>query len=829
MRRFPLPLIDLIRDVRHAVRLLGRAPGFTLLAVLTLGLGIGANTAIFSVVNALILRPLPYPQPDRLVFIDGTFHRPDGDTDFQLSYPEFEDMQKDARSLALVAPWTTGYGLALEGTDGAARLQANFVGRDYFDVLGARPLLGRTLAPDDHVMGADGHMVAVLSEAIWRQHFGSDRAIVGRDVRLQGRPFTIVGVMPTTFEDAALAYSEGVDVWVPIERAPALVGNVDLSARGGRLMWGFARLADGVDFKTARAELSAMSARLAAAYPQTNASFELRAAPLANAFFRDARRPLWLLLGGSWFVLLIGCANVANLLLVRSTARSREFAVRLAIGASRGRLVRQLTAESLVLSIAGAAAGLLLAGWLTPALVAASGLTLPAFAEAHLDRQVLAATLATASICGLVFGLAPMWRALRTSAREGIASGNTHARRSTTGLWLAAVEVTAAFVLTAGALMMLQSFVALTKTDLLFRSDHLLTVRLELPQDRYATPAARARFGAALRDRAAGIPGVEAAVLWGPSMFGRSTWISFVAPADRIVADSERVMLWRHSTNPGGLRDLGIALTGGRDFATTDTLETPLVTIVSEAAARRLWPDQDPVGRQLRTGTGATAATVTVVGVAADARHRGRFRFSEGAAVQEPQLDLYFPYAQRPNGLVTLGVRTTGAPSGAIRDLAAVVAAIDPTLPPYDIAPLDDRLRLEERSVGFASLLLNLYGGLALLLAAIGVYGVLAATVAARLRELGIRAALGASPQRLQLAIVRQGLLVTVSAIAAGIVLTAALSSSVRALFFEASSSDPRALGGAALLLGFAATAASFLPARRAARVDPVRVLKIDG
>jgi len=431
-------------------------------------------------------------------------------------------------------------------------------------------------------------------------------------------------------------------------------------------------------------------------------------------------------------------------------------------------------------------------------------------------------------VCGLVFGLAPIWRAFRTSVRDDIATGNTHARRSTTGLWLAGVEVTAAFVLTAGALMMLQSFSALTSTGLAFRSDHLLTVRLELPQDRYGTPAARARFGEALRERAAAIPGVQAAILWGPSMFSRSTWISFVAPTDRVVADNERVMLWRHSTNPGGLRDLGIALTTGRDFAVTDTLDTPSVAILSEAAARQLWPAQDPIGRQFRTGSGATASTVTVIGVAADARHRGRFRFSEGAAAHEPQLDVYFPYAQRSNGLLTLGVRTAGAPSGAIKDVANAIAAIDPALPAYDIAPLDDRLRLEERSVGFASLLLNLYGGLALLLAAIGVYGVLAATVASRLRELGIRAALGAAPHRLQLAIVRQGLVVTLSAIAAGIVITAALASSMRALFFDASAADPRALGGAAALLAGVAIAASFIPARRASRIDPVRVLKID-
>jgi putative ABC transport system permease protein len=826
MRRLRLASADLVRDIRHALRLLARAPAFTLLAVLTLGLGIGANTAIYSVINALILRPLPYPSPDRLAFIDGTFRRPDGNTDFQLSYPEFVDIIADTRSFAAIAPWTTGYGLALDGTDGAARLQANFVGRGYFDVLGVRPLMGRTFAPDDHRIGDDSRLVVVVSESTWRQHFGGDSAIVGRDVRLQGRPFTVVGIMPAQFEDAALAYSDGVDIWVPVERGPALVGTLDLTARGGRLLWGFARLADGVSLAAAQAELSALGSRLASAYPLTNASFDLRAAPLADSFFRDARRPLWLLLGGSWFVLFIGCANVANLLLVRSTTRGREFAVRLAIGASRGRVVRQLLAESLVLSMAGAAAGLLLAGWLTPALVAASGLALPGFATVRIDRDVLIAAVLTALACGLTFGLAPAWRAYRLSLSNGVASGGTASRRAAAALWLAGIEVTAAFVLTAGALTMLQSFQALSRTDLAFRSERLLTVRLELPQERYSTPAARARFGQELRERVVALPGVDAATLWGPSMFARSTWVSFVAPADKVVADSERVMLWRHSTNPGGLADLGIALRAGRDFSTADTLGTPPVAILSEAGARRIWPGEDPIGRQLRTGAGATATTITIVGVAGDARHRGRFRFSQGATAREPQLDLYFPYAQRPNALVTLGVRTSGAPTAALKNVAAALASIDPSLPAYDIAPLDDRLRREEHSVGFASLLLNLYGGLALLLAAIGVYGVLAAIVGARLRELGIRAALGAAPRQLQMAIVRQGLTVTLIAIGVGAAIAAMLGSSIRALFFDASTLDTRVLAGAALLLLIAASIASFAPARRASRIDPVAVLK---
>jgi predicted permease len=390
------------------------------------------------------------------------------------------------------------------------------------------------------------------------------------------------------------------------------------------------------------------------------------------------------------------------------------------------------------------------------------------------------------------------------------------------------VEVAAAFVLTAGSLMMLQSFTALTRTGLSFRSERLLTVRLDLPQDRYATPASRVRFAQRARETLAALPGVQAVMLWGPSMFARSTWIAFVAPADRVVPDNERVMLWRHSTNPGALQDLGIPLVAGRDFVAGDTLDAPPVAIISESGARRLWPDQNAVGRQLRTGSGATATTLTVVGVAADARHRGRFRFSEGASAHDAQLDLYLPFAQRPNALLTIGIRTAGDPAGATHAVSAAIGAIDPALPVYDVAPLDDRLRLEERSVGVAALLLNLYGGLALLLAAIGVYGVLAAGVAARLRELGIRAALGAEPRRIQLGIVRQALLVSTAAVCAGGVIAAAVGASTRALFFEASVADLRVLGGAALLLLAVAAVASAAPARRASRVDLVRVLTVD-
>jgi putative ABC transport system permease protein len=591
-------------------------------------------------------------------------------------------------------------------------------------------------------------------------------------------------------------------------------------------MWAVARLASGATVESANAELTAIGNHIASAFPATNANFTLRSASLASQYFADARQPLWFLLGGSIFVLLIGCANVANLLLVRASSREREFAVRQAVGASTARLIRQLLAESLLLAMVGSIAGLFLASWLTPLLVSMSEIDIPAFAHVGIDRTVLAGTLITSLACGLLFGLAPIWRATRTSVRDSMGTGRV-ARLSRAAQWLAGVEMTAAFLLAVASLLLLQSFSALTRTDLLFRTERLLTVRLELPQDRYATPASRARAGDSVLERVRAVPGVQQAAIWGPGMFGRSTWIAFLSPTDRVVPDDERLMVWRHSTNPGALDDLGIRLITGRDFASADTLDSPPVAILSEAVAARLWPGQDATGKQLRVGA-ATAPPVTVIGVAADARHRGRFRFSLGAAAHEPLLDIYFPYAQRPNALVVFGIRTAGDPENSIAAVRAAIAAVDATLPTYDIDSLGNRMRGEEAPLAFAALLINLYSGLAVLLAGIGVYGVLSAAVAGRSREIGIKAALGATPRRLLAQVIREGLIVASAAVAIGGLAAWALSRSFSSLLFGVSGGNELAIAAAAMISIALAVIASVVPARRAAGVDPMLALRTD-
>jgi predicted permease len=814
---------DTIRDIRYAVRTLAAAPTFTLVALVTLTLGIGANTAIFSVVNGLLLRALPYADPDRLLYVEGSLQQNERDVRFQLSYADVQTIRASATTIESIAAWNDGWGLALEGTDGARRLEANFVGQDYFDILGVRPLLGRTFADQEHGI-ANAPQVVMVSESAWRQEFGTDPGIIGKEVRLQSRVFTVIGVMPASFTDVAASRGARIDVWMPIERAPELFVVANFGDHGSRLMWAVARLRQHASVAAASAEMQTIGAQVAAAYPATNAQFTFNASALSGQYFVDARRPLWYLLGGSMFVLLIGCANVANLLLVRSSGRAREFAVRQALGASTPRLARQLIAESLVLAIAGAAAALVLAAWLTPALIAFSDIQLPDYASIEIDAKVLAVTIGTALVCGVLFGLAPVWRAVGTNVRDAMGSSRV-ARPSRAARVLAGLEITAAFVLAAGALLILQSFAALTRTDLLFRSDRLLTVRFELPQDRYPTLAARARAGQQLLDRLRALPGVEQAAIWGPSMFARSTWVAFLSPADRVVADHERLMVWRHSTNPGALNALGIRVIGGRDFAETDTLDTPPVAIVSEATARALWPGQDPVGRQLRVGTQATP--LTVIGVAADARHRGRFRFSEGgASAREPQLDIYFPYAQRANALVSIGIRTAGAPEGSINTLRASLAQFDAGIAAYDIATLDDRMRREERPLAFAAVLLNLYGALAIALAATGVYGVLAAAVASRTREIGIRTAIGADPRRLLAGIIGEGIRLATIAVATGAAVAWLLARSFNAALFGVADSTSATLVAAAVALILVAAGASLVPARRAAKVDPIQALR---
>ncbi|MFN8060233.1 MAG: ADOP family duplicated permease [Vicinamibacterales bacterium] len=818
---------ELVSDVRVAIRSLRAAPGLVAVAVCTFAIGIGANTAITSVVYALLVRPLPYVAPERLVFLDGVLSRPDGSVDFQLQYPEFEAMRTSTQAFREAVPWSTGWGLALEGTDGAERLDANFVGRGYLRALGAHPAIGRDFDAAEHALGGDA-MVAILSDATWRQHFGADPEIVGRTVRLQGRPFTVIGVMPSTFHDVPLAQGDTVDVWVPVERAETLFGLSGLGRHTTRQFWGIARLPEGVSLAAASDELAALSRTLAERDPD-HRNFSLRAIPLDRSFFADLRRPLWMLLGASWFVVLISAANVANVLLVRMDRRTRTLAVQQALGAPARRLVGAVLAESTVLALVGGVLGIGVALLATPAMLIMSPTPLPPFIRIGVDAVVLGSALTVALAAGACAATAPLWRLRRLSLTAVMADGGGTRATGTgrLGASVAVVELTAAFVLASGAWLMSESLQTLTNTSLSFDHDRLVTARLELPADRYPTPEDRVRFVDQVVAGVGTAPGVERAFVWGPSGIGRATWVTFLLPDTQVAGtDTERLMVSRHSTNPGGLASLGVPLLRGRDFAPTDTAGSPSVAIVSEAVAERLWPGTDAVGRRVHVGSGPNAALATVVGVAADARHRGRFRFAEGATAHEAQLDLYLPYAQRPNALVTLGIRAVGAPERLIPTIRAAIAAVDPVVPAFDIATLTERLRGEEAPVQFMSVLMALYGILALALAASGVFGVLASEASARRRELAIRAVLGASPGRLLQGVAWRTMSIAGSALALGLVCVWALSRTLAGVLFGVAPMNPLAMAGAASTLALAATAAAIAPAWRTTSTDPAVTLR---
>ena len=816
----------LIHDIRLAIRQLTRHRRTSTATVLMLGIGIGANVALFTVINAAFLRPLPFRDPQRLVFLYASYPGLTRADLANFSFPDFEDVRRGATSFESVAAHTDFSAAALETADGPARVQPNFVDGEYFKILGSEPALGRTFTADEMSAGA---RVMMISHGMWERVFGAERSVIGRGVRLNGIAYEIVGVMPQTFFDLAQREGRTVDLWLPLTTAPAVISAFDPRNRSSRLLWGIARLNDGVTPVEAEHELASISSALQQKYPDTNRGFGVHATAVRNIFFIEMRQPLALLTAGGGFVLLIVCCNVALLLVSRGTARQRELAVRLALGAGRARIVRQLITESLVLSLAASALGIAAAIWGTKALLAFGGIEFPGFVDVGVDRRVLFLTVVLAAVCGLGAGVLPAIHGWRRAAGQQLTSGGSPrvAERSLSQLVLVAGQVAAAIVLVAGAWLMISSSRRLAGTGLQFDSDNLLTMRLDLPADRYGQPADRSRFGALIRERLASVPGVRSATLWGPGTPGRATWVAFIAPEQRVIqSPADFQMVWRHSTNPGGLGDLGITLREGRDFSTADTLDVPNVVIVSRTVAHELWPGERAVGQRLRTGTAATAPIATVIGVSEDVWMRGRFRFGDFDPRLTPQRDIYFPYAQRPQSGLLLLVRAAADPTTIAGPLRAAVTSIDAQLPTYDVRTMDEILRNEERNVRFAALLMAVYGGMALAFAGFGLYAVLSFTVVRRTREIGVRMALGAARSRVVLSIVRSGLLVVTCGCAAGLAIVAILSPFVRSLFYNVSPLDPSILFGACVVLTLTGALACALPAWRAASVDPSIALR---
>ena len=810
-------LAELGQDLRFAGRQLWKSPGFTLVAVLTLALGIGATTAIFSVVYGVLLRPLPFEAPERLVrpyFVD-----PGGETHGAFSPPNFLDFKAASRTLSDLTSIENGT-LNLSG-DGAEpeRLQAALVGANFFKVLGLHPLKGRTFAPGEDRPGAP--RVAVVSEKLWERRFGRDAGLIGRSLTLNGQPYAVIGVLRKGAQLPSAA-----DVWVPKVFSPR-----ELKQRGAVYFSAIGRLAPGTTLRQARAEADVVGRRLSTQYPEANASYfqSMTVDSLEERMLGDTRKPLLILLGAVGFVLLIACVNVANLLLVRAAAREGEIVVRAALGAGRGRIVRQLLTESLVLAVAGGAAGAALATWITRMLVTLvpQG-KIPRLDQARVDGTALLFTLGISLLAGLLFGLAPALQTSRTDLSSVIREG-TRGSKGRTGTrargLLVVVEMALAVVLLAGAGLLIRSFAQLQNVDAGFRPDHVLTFNLELPPGKYSDDPKLRAFTTALLEKLEHLPGVTAAgvTAFGLPLSGADEVLSFTVagrpPAPPGKEDAIRIAI----ATPDYFRILGIRTVRGRSFTAQDRTGGQQVVVINEAAVRRFFPGEEPLGKRIDLGwkAGNEVRGGMVVGIVAD--------FKQDALEREIEPQLFLPYDQAPVESLSVTLGSPGDPEALASAVRPAVRSLDPDLPVYGLQPLSEMVTNSMSQSRFYMLLLGGFAVIALLLAAVGIYGVIAYAVRQRTQEIGIRMALGASRDRVLRMVVGQGMVLALVGAVAGLLGAFVATRGMRSLLFEVSASDPATYAGVALVLVAVAAVAAYLPARRAARTEPNLALRGEG
>ena len=800
------------QDVRYATRGLLDRPGFTAAVVATIALGVGANAAIFSVVDAALLRPLPYARPDRLVHLSvraASFP----DKRFEASYPELLDLRRRTTTLAGVAGYHTAR-ITLATGDRALVLAAGKATANFFDVLGVTPLAGRRFARGEDEIGAG--RVALLTHGLWQRAFGGDRGIVGRVVRLDGVPFTVAGVLPASFQFAGAGSAE---VWVPIDR-PARMRE----ARGNHWIKPVARLRDGATVDAAQRDVSRIMREMAAEHPETNKGEDGVVVPLRDEVVGVVRPLLLTLYGAVGLVLLVACGNVANLLLMRGAARQRELSIRAALGAGRGRIVRQLLTESALLALAGGALGVLVASLAIRGLVAAippeQAHALPYLQDVGVSPAVLGYAALLSLGVAVAAGLLPALRASRPELQSmlrqgsgGSAAGSQRVLRD--GLVVAELALTV--VLVSGAAMFARSLANLLAVDTGFRSSGVLTMMVPLPRWQYTTDAAQRRFYHALEDRVAALPGVQSVGLTSklPLDFGNNTGYRVVGapPRDRETTASFRVV------NPQYFATLGIPLVRGRVFTAREDSAAERVVLINRTMAREAFGDADPVGRRLELGG---AAPATVIGVVGDV--------AVGKLDEPIPATMYFSYLQAMDVGMRMAIRTTGEPRALVAPVRRAIRELDPAVGTYQVYTLD-ALVGQSQSVflrRYPLVLVGSFAVVALVLALVGTYGVISYSVAQRLRELGIRIALGARPGAIRWLVLRHAGLLAALGIVGGVAAALALSRLAASLLYGVSGTEPAIFAAVAALLGAMALLAALAPARRATRADPMLALKAE-
>jgi putative ABC transport system permease protein len=809
-------IADLWQDLRYGARMLLKRPGFTLIAVVTLALGIGANTAIFSIVDAVLLRPLPFREAGQLMML-GTVDAREGDGLRSISYPNFVDWRAQSGSFERLAAFRVR-SFALTGSGAPERLNGVVASAELFALLRVSPSLGRSFRAEEDNAGAS---VVILSHGLWRRRFNSDPQVIGRNITLDGRSLTVVGVAPAGFQFPIEA--EPADLWTTI--ANDATGDTPMTAqRGLGYLRVIGRLKPGVSGAQAQAEMDGIARRLERQYPDDNAHQGARLVPAYEKLVGDVRRPLLIIFGAVGCVLLIACANVANLLMARATSRRHEIALRAALGESRGRIIRQLLTESMLLALAGSVFGWLLAWGCMEPLLSLSPENIPRLQDVRLDGRVFGFTLLASLLTGVIFGLAPALQAAKTKLTDTLNEGGRSgegARGARLRSALMIAEVAIALVLMAGAGLLLNSFWRLLQVNPGFEPRQTLTFRLNLPDSKYPDPQAVAFFER-LQARLQNLPGVRGASVTFGLPFSKSRIGTPLDIEGLPVAPSDRPQIECQSVLPDYFRTLGIRLIKGRDFNARDDLKARRVAIVNETLARRFFPNEDPIGKRIRPEISTEpgdAPIREIIGVVSDVRYR--------SLTEDVPLEVYMPYTQLPISTgMWIALRTDADPRSLISAARAEVQALDKELPVFEVKTLDQYVSGAVAHPRFNTLLLLLFAGVALLLTAVGLYGVISYSVTQRTREIGIRMALGAQTNDTLRLVVKQGMTLTLIGAAIGLGGALALTRLLKTLLFGVSAADPLTFSVIVLLLTGVAFVACWLPARRATKVDPIVALR---
>ena len=813
-------MTDFIRDLRYGLRTFRKSPGFALVSVLTLALGIGANTAIFSLVDAIILRPLPYPSPEELVGLgQWRNQRGEGYVQTGVSAPNVADIAKQKRIFQQVGYYRWA-GFNITEGNRPESVDSIKVSLDLLPMFGIHPLMGRFFAPDEMQMGHD--QVAIIGHRLWQTRYAADPVILGKTIDLDERRYTIIGVMPARFR---FTWDQEMDVYVPLALAP---GELSEAGRAStRDLQTQARLQPGVSVKGAQAAMDTLAANLAVQYPDADKGWGIKVEPLHDAYHRQMAAPLLIMSGAVLFVLLIACANVANLLLARATGRRREIAIRVAIGACRRRVITQLLTESVLLAAIGGAVGLFLAyagdRLLTLEITRYHRFSVPNASVIDIDWRVLLYGLAVTLATGAIFGLAPALTASKTdlneSLKEGGISSTTESGRRRLRNSLVVSEMALALVLLFGAGLLVRTFLSLMQVDLGIDPTNVATMEVDLPHYKYATATQQTLFFRQLLQRVNSTPGVKSAGIEQPG-----SRVFFQPEGQPPAAPGQEPTAGFNVVSPGDFGAMGISLAAGREFSESDAAGTAPVAIISEMVARRYWPNSNPLGSHLtilsRVYSGqstGTAQALEIVGVVKDRR---------GYDLWEARADVYVPFEQHPVSWAYLDVRTAVPPMTVVPSIRDAVLALDKEQPVNDIILESDQVARAYGTLRFPMMLVWIFASLALLLSAVGIFGVMSYTVSRRTQELAIRMALGAGRSEVLRLVLREGLGVTVAGVVIGLIAALGLSRVMAGYVYGIKSTDPLTLAAAASLLMAAALAACYFPALRATRVDPMEALR---